>query len=124
MGEYRVLLVDDEEELVATLVERLSYRDFVAEYATNASAALDMLRESSFDVIVVDLKLPGMSGTDLIHVIRKAYPSVPIILVTGHGIDEDDDYSGLDGVSAFLPKPFDVAVLAAKMKEAIEGDEL
>jgi DNA-binding response OmpR family regulator len=121
---YKVLLVDDEEELVATLVERLAYRGFDAEYAVNANVALTMLRELAFDIVVVDLKLPGMPGSELVHVIRKAYPHIPVIVITGHGSDEDQSLELPDGASGFLAKPFDVSQLLIKMKEALESDVL
>jgi len=118
---HTVLLVDDEEELAETLVERLEYRGFEARYATSGKDALEILREDTFDVVVVDLKLPGMSGDELVQVMRKAYPNIPIVVITGHG--SDSDAAEPEGAYALLPKPFDITQLVLKMQEAIEHHE-
>lgn len=123
MSDYRVLLVDDEEELVSTLVERLGYRGFSAAYCTNGQEALKMLREQSYDVVVVDLKLPGMSGIDLLQTIVAAYPHLPVLMVTGHGVGGNDGFQQPDGVYAFLVKPINIDELVAKMTEAIKASE-
>ncbi len=120
---YKVLLVDDEEELVSTLVERLGYRNFAAEYALNATTALDMLRKTAYDVVVVDLKLPGISGNELVQIIRKAYPNIPVILMTGHGNDKFHDSAAPEDVSSLIQKPFDVSQLVTMMKKAIAEHE-
>lgn len=123
MSEYRVLLVDDEEELVSTLVERLAYRDFEAQYATTGQQALKMLREHTFDVVVVDLKLPGMSGVDLLGTIVKAYPHLPVLMVTGHGPGEPETVQKPAGAHDLLLKPINITDLVAKMTEAIKAHE-
>lgn len=122
MGSFRVLFVDDEEELVSTLVERLSYRGIAAEYATNGNAALEKLGESTYDIAVIDLKLPGMSGKELIGLVRKTYPNLPVIMITGHGSGEAEDNGHANGISAFLQKPIDIATLITKMEEAIRSN--
>ena len=65
MDELRVLLIDDEEELVTALVERLEYRGIAADYALDGYAALEKLRSSVYQAVVLDLKLPGMEGTEV-----------------------------------------------------------
>jgi len=124
MSNYRVLLVDDEEELVATLVERLEYRDFSARYALDGQTALKMLREETYDVVVVDLKLPGMSGEELLHAIVSAYPELPVLMVTGHGSAVQDMEKKPVGAYEFLLKPIDISELITKMTEAIKAHEL
>jgi len=123
MSDYRVLLVDDEEEFASTLVERLAYRGFVAQYTTNGRDALRLLREQTFDTVVIDLKLPGMSGTELIHTIATAYPNLPVLMVTGHGSGELEAGKKPAGVTDFLLKPIDIEELCLKMKKAIEDNE-
>ncbi|MFH1372337.1 MAG: response regulator [bacterium] len=123
MSGFRVLLVDDEEELVSTLVERLDYRGVSAEYAVDGEKALEMLQKVSFDVVVVDLKLPGMSGEELLHIIRKAYPHLPVLMITGHGSGDKQEYDKPEGAYDFLPKPIDISELLMKMKEAIKANE-
>ncbi len=121
MSKYRVLLVDDEEELVSTLAERLGYRNFSAEYATNGTSALQMLAESRFDAVVVDLKLPGMSGEELLRTIRTEYPGMPVLMVTGHGSGEVNEQAMPPGAFDFLMKPVSIDELVSKMTRAIEA---
>jgi len=124
MADYRVLLVDDEEELVSTLVERLSYRGFKARYSADGPGALKMLREDNFDVVVIDCRLPGMSGEELTQTIVAAYPNLPILMVTGHGAGELAAGKKPAGVYDFLLKPIELTDLVEKMKEAIKANEL
>ena len=124
MSAYRALLVDDEEELASTLVERLQYRGFEARYATCSPDALTMLREETFDVVVVDLKLPGISGEALIQTIRAAYPHLPVLMVTGHGSGEFSTGEKPAGVYDLLLKPINISDLVTKMTEAIKANEL
>ncbi len=123
MGEYRVLLVDDEEELASTMVERLGYRGFQAEYSIDGQNALEKLRESTFDIVVVDYKLPGMSGEELTRTIVAAYPGLPVLMVTGHGSAQLENGKKPAGVYDFLLKPINLSDLIAKMKEAIQAHE-
>ncbi len=124
MADYRVLLVDDEEELVSTLVERLGYRGFKARYSADGPDALKMLREDTFDVVVIDCRLPGMSGEELTRTIVAAYPNLPILMVTGHGAGELAAGKKPPGVYDFLLKPIELTDLVEKMMEAIKANEL
>lgn len=124
MSEYRVLLVDDEEELASTIVERLGYRGFQAQYSTDGPTALEKLREQAFDIVVIDLKLPGMSGEELARTIVAAYPNMPLLMVTGHGSTQLENGKKPAGVYDFLLKPINLQDLVAKMIEAIEANEL
>jgi DNA-binding NtrC family response regulator len=118
MSELKVLLVDDEEELVSTLVERLEYRQIKAEFLLNGAAAIQRMREAKFDVVVLDLKLPGISGIETMRVIKKEHPGVPIILITGHGSPLSDDDMP-KGAFDYLPKPIDLEILVQKIREAV-----
>jgi len=119
MAELRALLVDDEEELVTTLVERLDYRGVVAEYALTGPEALRKLRDGTFDVVVLDLKLPGMSGLDVLRVIKHDYPKLPVLLITGHGAPTDEADVIPEGAFDFLPKPISLEKLLQKIREAV-----
>ncbi|MEW5923812.1 MAG: response regulator [Candidatus Zixiibacteriota bacterium] len=118
MGLFRVLLVDDEEELVTTLQERLSYRDIEAEYSLTGAEAIQKIREKKFNIVVLDLKLPGISGIETLRVMRSEFPNVPIILITGHGSPETTDDLP-KGAYEYLPKPINIDKLVAVMKEAL-----
>ncbi len=121
MAEFRVLLVDDEEELVNALVERLRYRDIEAEYALNGIDALHMLKERTFDIVVLDLKLPGMDGTEVLKNIRQYHPEVPVLMITGHGSVTGDEQAKIDEAAAFLAKPIHLEDLIEKMREVIRS---
>jgi DNA-binding NtrC family response regulator len=123
MTEFRVLIIDDEEELVTTLVERLSYRDIDAEYSLDGYDALSKMRESKFDVVVLDLKLPGMDGLEVLRRINDSYPQVPVLLITGHGSVENGSEPAPEGVFDYLMKPVDLDDLIAKLREALRGKQ-
>ncbi len=123
MDKLKVLLIDDEEELVTTLVERLSYRGVEAEYALDGYSALLKMREGRYDVVLLDLKLPGMGGREVLKRLRKDFPNVPVLLITGHGGVEDETDEGLDGAYAYLVKPAQLDDLIAKMREAVKRSD-
>ncbi len=121
MDNFRVLFVDDEEELVVTLVERLGFRGVEAEYALNGTVALAKLHDAEFDVVVLDLKLPGMSGAEVLGVIKQDYPQLPVLMITGHGSSSETPEDRPPGAYDYLAKPINLEDLMTKMKEAIAG---
>ncbi len=123
MNSFHVLFVDDEEELVSTLVERLEYRGIIADYAVNGNQAQEKLKREKYNVMVVDLKLPGLSGEELVHIVNKTHPNLPVLMITGHGSGKDGSFEKPDGVFELLQKPIDLSVLIKKMEEAIEANE-
>ncbi len=119
MGDLRVLVVDDEEELVSTLVERLTLRGIDAEGATNGASALDRIREKDFDVVVLDVKMPKIGGLEVMREIRAKSPGVQIILLTGRGSEKESEIGLKEGAFAYILKPFEIEGLISKMKEAV-----
>jgi len=119
MAELRALLIDDEEELVTTLVERLDYRGVAAEYALTGPDAIQKLKAATYDVVVLDLKLPGMSGLEVLRIIKHDYPKLPVLLITGHGAPIDGSETIPDGAFDFLPKPVSLDKLLQKIREAV-----
>jgi DNA-binding NtrC family response regulator len=123
MSGIRVLLVDDEEELVATLQERLEMRGIVAEAVTTGHEALERIQQSAFDVVVVDLKMPGLAGTDVVEVVRERAPQTRVLLITGHGSRQDE----LEELSRrgyrILLKPFPLNRLIEMIREAAASGE-
>ena len=114
----RILLVDDEQELVETLAERLSIRGIEARWATTGDAAMKFLEQKSFDLAVLDVKLPGISGIDLHGKMKAKYPDLKFIFMTGHG--SQDDYaagSAETGADYYLLKPVNIEKLMDKMKK-------
>jgi DNA-binding NtrC family response regulator len=85
----KILLVDDEVELIGALAERLSLRGFRPSCAYSGDEAIELVRNESFRVAVLDVKMPGLSGVDLMNALREIQPSLQIIFVTGHGSEND-----------------------------------
>jgi DNA-binding NtrC family response regulator len=123
MSGIRVLLVDDEEELVATIQERLEMRGILAEAVTTGHDALERIQEASFDVVVVDLKMPGLGGTDIVDVIRKRRPEIQVLLITGHGSGHGELDELADRGYRILLKPFQIDRLIEMIREAATKGE-
>jgi two-component system, OmpR family, response regulator len=121
----RVLLVDDEEDLVVTLVERLQLRGIEAEGVFSGADALRHVREASFDVLILDVRMPGIDGLALMAEIKRDDPDLPVILFTGHSSVEDAEEGMRGGASAYFIKPIDIEELVAKIMNAAgrEGHE-
>ncbi|MBU0741919.1 response regulator [bacterium] len=111
MAEYKILLVDDEEELVTTMVERLEFRGLAAAAATSGADALSQLRRERFDVVVIDLKMPGMDGLSLRDLIAVEFPGILVLMATGHGSDAASAAALPEGGEEVLLKPFSIEVL-------------
>ncbi len=116
----RVILIDDEEELVSTLAERLSFRGIDADWATSGRQALEKIAEISYDIAVVDIKMPQIGGIELKRMMSKKYPHMKFIFMTGHG-SEEDFITGTEeaGAEYYLVKPVDIEELTEKLKQVM-----
>lgn len=121
--ELRVLLVDDEEELVTTLAERLGYRGIKADYVLDGYEALTKMHTGNYDVVVLDLKLPGMEGTEVLRHVTSKYPGVPVLLITGHGSALDAPEPRPKGAYDYLVKPVKLDLLVERIREAAAANE-
>lgn len=118
MERLSVLIVDDEEDLVLPLAERLAIRGLQADVATNGTDALRRVEEDDFSVLVLDVKMPGIHGLELLTEIRQKRPELPIILFTGHGSVADAERGMLEGACDYLVKPIDIDRLIEKIRSA------
>jgi DNA-binding response OmpR family regulator len=116
----KVLLVDDEKELTATLAERLSFRGIDADWATSGQEALELADGTRYDLAVLDVKMPKMSGITLMKRLRDRHPAMKFIFMTGHGSEEDFKTGSADA-SHYLVKPVKLEALVEKMKLALNG---
>jgi DNA-binding response OmpR family regulator len=116
----RVLLVDDEEEMVSALSERLSLRGIETDWVLSGHDAVIRVRQNSYDVVVLDVKMPGMNGLETMEKIQKIQPKAKIIFITGHGSVADCEAGKNAGASFYLMKPIDIDVLIESMKGALE----
>lgn len=118
MEDIHILLVDDEEDFVTTLAERLSLRGFNTDTAFDGEAALHFLDDNEIDIVVLDLKMPGMMGMEVLRKIREKDLRVMVIIQTGHGTDKEEEETAQLGVSSFLRKPVDIEALITCLKDA------
>jgi len=117
----KVLLVDDEKEMVTALAERLSLRDVDAEWVTCGKDAIALLGEKHFDVLVLDVKMPDMGGLETMEEIQKVKPESKIIFLTGHGSTSDREACEKAGASSYLMKPVDIDVLIRELRAAMKA---
>jgi DNA-binding NtrC family response regulator len=114
----KVLLVDDEKEFIETLAERLAVRDFYVKTAFNGDEALSKIKEENFDVVILDVLMPGKNGIETLREIKTLKPLVKVIMLTGHATVE----TAIDGMKAgaydYLLKPTDTNDLVGKITKA------
>jgi len=118
--EIKVLLVDDEAEFVTTLAERLRLRQLKVDSVFDGTQALAFIAKTEPDVIVLDLKMPGLHGIEVLREIKKTRPKVQVIILTGHGTDQDEDEARKLGGFDFLRKPTEIDLLVRKINEAFQ----
>jgi DNA-binding NtrC family response regulator len=118
MAEYRVLLVDDEEEFVSALSERLMLRGIEVDSALNGEEALALMVERVFEVVILDVMMPGLGGLEVLKRIKSTYPNTQVILLTGHGATREGIEGMRLGAFDYLIKPVDIEEMLEKMKEA------
>ncbi len=114
----KTLLVDDEQEYVMTLSERLEMRDIESDVVYNGSEALDMLEVGEPEVMVLDLRMPGIDGIEVLERVKRDHPAIEVIVVTGHGSEKDERLIREMGAFEYLEKPVDINTLAATIKRA------
>lgn len=121
MNDWNVLLVDDEEEFVQTLCERLDLRGIPCRVALEGESGLRMIEEQVPDVVVLDMFMPGLKGLEVLRLIRERHPRVQVILLTGQGATRD----GMDGMKLgafdYMIKPLSIDDLTAKIREAVKA---
>jgi YesN/AraC family two-component response regulator len=116
----KILLVDDEKHFLESLTKRLKRRKQFVKTAESGPEALAQMKNESFDVVILDVKMPGMNGIEVLEKIKRDFPDTEVIMLTGHATIE----SGLEGVRFgafdYLMKPTDIEVLMAKLEAAYE----
>jgi len=120
MKKLRLLLVDDEQEFVETLADRLKMRDLDASIACNGEEALSAVEREEPDVIVLDLKMPGIHGIEVLRRVKEAYPNVEVIILTGHGSKKDEEAALRLGAFDYVKKPADLDTLVSRIKNAFK----
>ena len=120
MKECQVLVVDDEADFRETIVKRLQKRQLHVSGAESGEKALELMAAQPFDVVVLDVKMPGLDGIETLREIKKKNPLVEVILLTGHASME----SGIEGMKLgafdFVMKPAALDELMEKIRQAYE----
>ncbi|WP_029459618.1 response regulator [Solidesulfovibrio alcoholivorans] len=116
----KVLLVDDEREFVQTLSERLSMREVGSHAVFDGESALRMMADDEPEVMVLDLKMPGIDGLEVLKRTKAERPDVEVIILTGHGSEADQEECMRLGAFAYLQKPVDIEKLSDTLKRANE----
>lgn len=114
----RVLLVDDEEEFVETLAERMRIRGMEVSTTNSGADALKLVDDEAFDVVVLDLKMPGIDGLEALKRIKRRRPDIQVVLLTGHATVEKGVEAIKEGAIEFLEKPIELASLTETIHKA------
>jgi len=120
MAEWKALLVDDEEEFVTTLAERLHMRGILAEVATSGEEALRIIERDAPHVVVLDIMMPGLGGLEVLRHVRREHPGVEVILLTGRGSTQEGIEGMRLGAFDFLMKPIRIEELVPRMLAACD----
>jgi DNA-binding NtrC family response regulator len=122
MWNGNVLLVDDEKEFIETMSKRLGKRDFKILTAFSGMEALEKIaeKENAVEVVILDVKMPGMDGIETLDEIKRKYPLMEVIMLTGHGTVNSAIEGLKKGAFDFLMKPCEIDVLVSKVNAAIE----
>lgn len=116
----KVLLVDDEKDFVQTLSERLKNRKYESSIAYGGEEAIAMIETEEPDVMVLDLKMPGIDGIEVLRRTRRDHPNVEVIILTGHGSEQEETLAMELGAFAYLKKPVNIDVLSRTMQAAYQ----
>lgn len=117
----QVLLVDDEIEFMQTLVKRMKKRGLNVQGVKSGEEALDALEENPAHVVVLDVKMPGMSGIEVLKAIKQRMPQIEVIMLTGHASLELAMQGMESGAYDYLMKPMDLDELLYKIEDAYES---
>ncbi len=127
----RVLLVDDEVDFLEVTARALGRRGFQVATAEDGARALELVNAQPFDALVLDVRMPGIDGTEVFRLARRVAPELPVIMLTGHGTVKHAFEISREGVFEYLTKPCDIDKLVKVLHRAVDqrrvrelGDEV
>lgn len=120
----RILVIDDEESMRVGCVQALTSEGYKAQSAENGIVGLEMAHEESFDVVILDLRMPGMDGMEVLAKLKEYDPSVIVVVITGYASIESAVEAMKRGAYDFLPKPFSPEALLAIIERAADRKRL
>lgn len=124
MKDFRVLIVDDEPDFLETILKRLKRRKIDATGVSSGKEALDLLERQPFDVVILDVRMPGMDGIETLREMKKRRPLMEVIMLTGHASVEAGMQGMQLGAFDFVMKPADIDELLEKIRQAYERKQL
>jgi DNA-binding NtrC family response regulator len=124
MDKFKALFVDDEVEFQKTIIKRMKKRNIDAAGAQSGDDAIEWLKDHSVDVIVLDVKMPGMDGIQTLREIKNIWPTVEVIMLTGHANLETASEGMAMGAFDYIMKPVDIDELLYKMQDACKQKTL
>ena len=117
----KILIVDDEVAFLESMARRLEIRDFEVRKASRGAEALEIARREQFDIALLDLKMPGMDGKQVLETLKKEDKYIEVVILTGHGsVDSAVDCTKL-GAFGYLPKPYELDKLLDTLKQAYQA---
>jgi two-component system NtrC family response regulator len=116
----RLLIVDDEVRFLDAIAERLVMRGLDVRKASSGEDALELARTCKFDLALVDLKMPGMDGMQLLKILKQEHRFLEVIILTGHGALESAVEATKLGAYGYFPKPYEIDKLLESLREAYE----
>lgn len=116
-----VLMVDDEAGFLDVMGRRLRRRGIAAFLADSGPKALELLDKAHVDIVVTDLKMPGMDGITLLDTLQQHYPALPVVLLTGHAGEEDASEAVRRGAASYLHKPCDLDELLTELERVLSA---
>ncbi len=122
MNPIKVLLVDDEEDFISTLAERLELRGINTQIATSGERALETIEKSPPDLVVLDVMMPGLGGIDVLQRIKTKHTQLPVILLTGRGSKTQGEEGIRKGAFDYLIKPLNIDELIQKIHDGMNTE--
>jgi len=117
----KILIVDDEVKFLDSISQRLELRDFEVTKSTNGEEAIEIAKNEKFDLALLDLKMPGLNGKEVLEVLKKEHKFLEVIILTGHGsLDSAVECTKL-GAFSYLPKPYELENLLEVLRQAYEA---
>jgi len=106
LSKHQILIVDDNPNMSSLLAEMLEIFDFDSQRADNGKEALDILKDDAFSMVITDLRMPEMSGAELLKNIKEDHPNLPVVVISGYNLAEAEDKMMAEMSDGFINKPF------------------
>lgn len=120
-SKIQLLIVDDEIDFLDTIATRMEMRGFEVAKASSGEAALEATKAKKYDIALLDLKMPGLDGTEVLKVLKRDHKYIEVIILTAHGSVEAAFDTTKLGAFGFMTKPYDFEQLIVKIKDAYEA---